>query len=236
MGKAQVKRSSAEHPNGKPRIVKTYDFLDENSKLLFQEVRYLPKKFRQRRPDGKGSWIWNLEGVPPVLHNRPALRKADPRTIIYVVEDLPRMRTASSPLGLLATTNSMGAGKWRPEHSEELRSRTVVILADNDAAGKAARRRRSRVAPGYRGCRGSSCFSPACPDKGDVSRLARREVGNTVEGLFAEVGRAWEAQRNAEGPLPLTAAPDAPPFPLDVFPIIVRTIVEEIGWAANAAA
>src|SRR5215472_9254861 len=45
------------------RVVAAYDYVDEAGKLLYQVVRYEPKKFQQRRPDGKGGWIWNLDGV-----------------------------------------------------------------------------------------------------------------------------------------------------------------------------
>src|SRR5262245_37723375 len=51
----------------KPQIVATYDYRDETGELLYQAVRYWPKDFRQRRPDGKGGWIWNLQGVRRVL-------------------------------------------------------------------------------------------------------------------------------------------------------------------------
>jgi putative DNA primase/helicase len=46
-----------------PQEVATYDYVDENGTLLFQVVRYWPKSFRQRRPDGRGGWVWNLTGV-----------------------------------------------------------------------------------------------------------------------------------------------------------------------------
>lgn len=36
------------------QLVKTYDYVDEKEKLLFQVCRYEPKGFRQRRPDDKG--------------------------------------------------------------------------------------------------------------------------------------------------------------------------------------
>jgi putative DNA primase/helicase len=49
------------------RIVATYDYCDEAGNLLFQTVRYEPKDFRQRRPDGKCGWISNLQGVRRVL-------------------------------------------------------------------------------------------------------------------------------------------------------------------------
>jgi len=54
-------------PAPESRIKATYDYLDEMGRLLYQVVRYEPKDFKQRRPDGNGSWIWNLKGVKPVL-------------------------------------------------------------------------------------------------------------------------------------------------------------------------
>ena len=45
------------------RIVATYDYTYPTGDLLFQVVRFEPKGFSQRRPDGEGNWIWNLEGI-----------------------------------------------------------------------------------------------------------------------------------------------------------------------------
>ena len=36
------------------RIVATYDYTDASGELLFQVLRFDPKDFRQRRPDGRG--------------------------------------------------------------------------------------------------------------------------------------------------------------------------------------
>src|SRR5262249_19677901 len=55
------------------KIAATYDYTDEAGNLLFQTVRYEPKDFRQRRPDGKGEWLWNTRGVVRVLYNLPAV-------------------------------------------------------------------------------------------------------------------------------------------------------------------
>src|SRR5215218_1145942 len=38
------------------RIVATYDYHDADGQLVFQVVRYEPKGFRQRRPDGNSGW------------------------------------------------------------------------------------------------------------------------------------------------------------------------------------
>lgn len=62
-------RSKPNGPNGTHhapaarRIVATYDYTDAHGELLFQVVRYHPKDFRQRRPDGKGGWVWKLTVV-----------------------------------------------------------------------------------------------------------------------------------------------------------------------------
>ena len=47
--------ASGRHPR---RIVKEYDYTDENGTRLYQVVRFEPKDFRQRRSDGNGGWIW----------------------------------------------------------------------------------------------------------------------------------------------------------------------------------
>src|SRR6516225_779255 len=52
---------------------RAYDYRDENGALLFQVVRFAGKDFRQRRPDGKGGWLWNLNGVRRVPYRLPEL-------------------------------------------------------------------------------------------------------------------------------------------------------------------
>ena len=52
----------------KKTIIQTYDYTSINGELRFQVVRFEPKDFRQRRPDGNGGWIWNLKGVKLVLY------------------------------------------------------------------------------------------------------------------------------------------------------------------------
>ena len=49
------------------RIVDRYNYKDENGELIFQVVRYEPKSFAQRRPDGNGGWIWKLDGIRRIL-------------------------------------------------------------------------------------------------------------------------------------------------------------------------
>ena len=39
-------------------------------------MRYAPKTFKQRRPDGHDGWTWNLKGVPLVPYYLPELLEA----------------------------------------------------------------------------------------------------------------------------------------------------------------
>lgn len=59
----------------KPRkiIVAEYDYTDESGALLFQVVRFEPKNFRQRKPDGNGKWTWKLGEVRRVLFKLPEI-------------------------------------------------------------------------------------------------------------------------------------------------------------------
>ncbi|MBE0566080.1 MAG: hypothetical protein IH621_08995 [Krumholzibacteria bacterium] len=167
-------------PGGGPEAETVYSYRDQSGKLLYQVVRKPGKKWAQRQPDGSGGWTWNLRGVAPVPYHLPELmeRPDDP---VYVVEgekDADRL----AGLGLLATTNSGGAGKWRASYSESLVDRDVVILPDNDAPGRA---HAQKVVESLRGKAASIRIVslPDLPPKGDVSDWL--DQGGTREGLEA---------------------------------------------------
>jgi hypothetical protein len=119
-----------------PEIVKTYDYRYENGEFGFQVVRFEPKGFRQRRPDGRGGWIWNLHDTPRVPYLLPELiREVAAGQTIYVPEgekDVESLRA----IGFAATTNPGGIRKWRDDYSEFLRGADVVVLPDNHAEGR----------------------------------------------------------------------------------------------------
>ena len=58
------------------RLVNIYDYLDESGVLVRQVLRFEPKGFSQRRPDGHGGWINNVRGVPRVLYRLSDVRRA----------------------------------------------------------------------------------------------------------------------------------------------------------------
>jgi len=115
--------------------VATYDYPDETGKLLHQTVRYEPKAFKQRRPDGNGGWIWNLDGIRLVLYGLPELRAADPKQEVLIPEGEKDVKSARSQ-GYVATCNPMGAGKWQSSYNGYLKGRRVCVLPDLDARGR----------------------------------------------------------------------------------------------------
>ena len=184
-------------PTGsKPRFVCAYDYVNEDGVMLHQTVRYDSKRFRQRQPhpEKHGEWIWNLEGIRTVLYQLPDLLKAIANgDTIYVVEgekDADSLRA----LGLTATCNPMGAGKWRPEFSETLRGADVVIVADNDDPG---RKHAEQVAESLYGVAKRvrvldlAVAWPECPGKGDVSDFIG--AGGNADGISSLISQlaAW---------------------------------------------
>lgn len=117
------------------RIKEIYDYCDEMGNLLYQVVRYEPKSFKQRRPDGKGGWIWNMDGVRRVLYCLPGLLASPKDTVVYVPEG-ERDVNAVQSLGLVSTCNPGGAGKFTLEIRGPLKGRPVVTIADKDEAGR----------------------------------------------------------------------------------------------------
>lgn len=130
----------AERGNGngtKPVIDRTYPYVDEHGQLLYEVVRFTPKDFRQRRPDGNGGWINNVAGVRNVVYNLPGVLAAKAAGVtIYVVEG-EKDCDALDRAGEIATCNPGGAGKWRPEHTDMLAGAAeVIIVADKDKPGR----------------------------------------------------------------------------------------------------
>ncbi|MBA7624783.1 hypothetical protein ES703_32195 [subsurface metagenome] len=130
--------TSRKTKSAKKQIVKKYDYLDENGNLLFQSVRYDPKDFKQRRPDpdDRKRWIWDLgENTRLVLYRLPQWLAASKQDWQIIVEGEKDVETLER-LGFVATTNPMGAGKWKAEYNQYCENRLIAIICDLDEAGK----------------------------------------------------------------------------------------------------
>ncbi|MFA4918332.1 MAG: AAA family ATPase [Thermodesulfovibrionales bacterium] len=146
------------------KILKTYDYVDESGKIIFQTVRYDPKDFKQRRPDGKGNWHYNLQGVRLVPYNLLEVLKTKSIIIVEGEKDVETLRG----IGLVASCNAMGAGKWRPEYNQYFQSKKIAIIPDNDKPG---RDHAVSIAKNFKGIAESIKIVelPGLQDKGDVT-------------------------------------------------------------------
>ena len=189
-----------EEPTAKPKrlIVAEYDYTDPSGKLLYQVVRYEPKDFRQRRPDpdNEYGWIWNLKGVEPVPYRLPEVFGA---ATVYIVEGEKDVHTLEG-WGLVATCNSGGAGKWRPEFAGYFEGKRVVIVPDQDEPG------RKHAADVYESLNGTAAsvriLSLAANGAKDITEWA--SMGGTAQdfdvlapGSGSE--RVWRAYKRCSG-------------------------------------
>ena len=163
------------------RIVAKYDYRDEEGRLLYQVCRWADKAFPQRRKGHNGKWIWGLGDTRRVPYRLPELLAADPGEWVLIPEG-EKDADNLARLGLVATTNSGGAGKWRDELSLHLKGRKVAILPDNDDPG---RRHAQQVAESL--ATYASLVKvvelPGLPPGGDVSDWL--DAGHTAEELLA---------------------------------------------------
>ena len=194
---------SLRKPNLIDRIVCTYDYRDESGTLIYQVVRLRdPKEFRQRRPDNKGGWDWKIKGLRQVPFGLPELLAAPPETLVFIPEGEKDCLNARER-GLLATCNAGGAGKWRPEFAPYFAGRDVVVLADNDAAGREhARQVAANLMPVARSAR--ILELPGVPLKGDLSDWF--EAGGTAEQLLQLAAAAPEYDPQTAPPRPSAPA------------------------------
>jgi putative DNA primase/helicase len=127
-----------------------YPYVDRKGRLSYEKLRFPGKRFKVRRPDGKGGHIWNLDGIQLLLYNLPAVLKARAVFITEGEKDADRLSalfnermSAEKRHRFAATTNSGGAAQWNAADGKLLEGKRVYVLEDNDDAG----RERSEIVP-----------------------------------------------------------------------------------------
>jgi KaiC/GvpD/RAD55 family RecA-like ATPase len=122
----QIKQPKETRPERK--IEKIYDYVDENGKLVFQKIRYIPKAFACRRPTGtNGSeWLYSLKGIQAVPYR---LDKIKSEKLIYICEGEKDADLLAS-LGYASTSAPFGASSWPPEINKYFRDKVIYFLYD----------------------------------------------------------------------------------------------------------
>lgn len=179
--------------------VEYYYYQDEEGNPLFRVKRTPTKDFYQQRYEG-GQYLNRLGDVEPVLYRLPELasRPDDPVFVVEGEKDADRLLS----LGLLATTNPMGAGKWREGYAKWLDGRTVYVIPDNDKAGEDHAQDITASIP-----RAKIVRLPGLPRKGDVSDWL--DAGGVSTQLL-RIAEEPQEQKNGhkKGRLSLVSAKD----------------------------
>jgi hypothetical protein len=186
-----------ERPKTSRTLVKVYDYTDVTGKVLYQKLRYEPKEFSQRQPDGNGGWWYNLHGVKKVLYKLPDVVTAK---VVFVVEgekDADNLRlalTVADVKDVAVTTTFDGAGHWKPEYAPYFTGRMVVVLRDNDAKGKAHQQTVCASVKPY-AAKVKAVELPDVPAKEDISWWLAS--GHSVKDLLALVKATplWEPEK-----------------------------------------
>jgi len=168
-------------------IERTYDYLDAEGNLIYQVVRYYPKSFRHRRPDGEGGWVWDIKGVKPFLYNLPKLLAAlESETPAVIVEGEKDCETLAR-YDIVATTCSGGANNWRPEFTEIFHNARVIIIPDNDKAGHEYAYGIASLLYGW--AKSLKIINPNVQPGGDVSDFL---LDNPIDKLYNLINNASE--------------------------------------------
>ena len=189
-GRLDVPLAKPKHDTAR-QFIASYDYVNEASKLLYQVQRFhvpqadgsYKKDFPCRRPDGNGGWIGNLKDVRRVLFQLPELTGLTSPFVVEGEECVNQLRS----LGIPATCNSGGAGKWSGELTAQLQTagvKSVVILPDNDKPG------RDHAKSVAQSCHAAGLVVkiltlPNLPPKGDIVDFL--DAGGTLEQLNALV-------------------------------------------------
>jgi hypothetical protein len=226
--------------NGKAELVAAYDYTDEQGRLLYQAVRYFPKAFKRRRPDGRGRWTWNLGDTRQVLYRLPrVLAAVEAGQPVYVVEGEKDVH-AVERAGATATTIIGGVnGRWLPEFSRLLAKTRVVVVADDDPPG---RKRAAATARAIARLDGQVEVVKPAAGKDAADHLA---AGRTLADLLpvdqepeptpadpeaaegsAESAESAESTPAWEPPAPLGPATEAAAFPVRALPGVLAAFVE----------
>jgi KaiC/GvpD/RAD55 family RecA-like ATPase len=157
-----------------------YDYVDEAGRLLYQVVRKHGKKFVQRRPDPAGGWIWNLKGTTPVPYCLPQVITAKFVAVVEGEKDANNLRR----VGITATCNNGGAGKFSPELVKWFTGKHVAVLSDFDAPGREHALKVAELLSSV-ATTVKIIELPGLPAKGDVSDwLAARGTVDQLRELF----------------------------------------------------
>ena len=103
-------------------IQDTYRYEDKDGSHVMDVLRYKPKSFSQRGPNGEKT----LEGITRVPYRLPQLLTGIKEGREIILFEGEKDCDNAKELGLVATTIAGGAGKWREDYSKWFQEAKVI--------------------------------------------------------------------------------------------------------------
>jgi len=184
--RTESKKQNSAKTQATKHIVKVYDYPDGR-----QAVRFSDKSFAYRRPnpenppdperkidpndpDEQKHWLWGIgEDKKLVLYHLPQWNNASKQDWQPIVEGEKDVETMEK-LGFAATTNPMGAGKWKPEYNKHCKGRLIAIICDRDKPGES---HGLQIATSLHGTTKETrliFLDPDLPEKTDATKLVEK--------------------------------------------------------------
>jgi len=218
-------------------IESTYRYEDEGGNHVMDVVRFKPKDFRPRRPDGR----FTLDRVTRVPYHLPQMLEAMKRGKGIAIVEGEKDCDNAEKIGLTATTFCGGSGKWRDEYLKWFEDANVACVPDNDHAG---RKGMNIIASNITKVAKSVLWLeiPDIPAKGDLTDWLNIEgndldkfntlVRNSALEWSSELGDKWEDSHDEidEWPdfVPLVREEEEPkPFPVAALGTMMEEAVIE---------
>lgn len=162
--------------NNKYDGAKFYIYKDLAGNQICRKVKLPDKKMWFERWDS-GEWQSGLAGMTIPLYNLQAVTAAD---VVYLCEGEKDAETMIAA-GLCGTTNHAGALGWAEHLTQQLKNKTVIIIPDNDDAGRKRLQKLSRAL--HEHVKELRAFlPPGVPDHGDITDW--KEAGGDVTKVF----------------------------------------------------
>lgn len=209
-----------------------YRYTDEQGTVLFEVVRFHPKTFRQRRPNGS----WGIQGVRRVLYRLPKVlaAAADGKTV-YIVEGEKDVEAVERAGGVATCAP---ASNWDKVIGAAacLEGANVVIVADRDATGY-----EKALGIGFDLVINGVAHRYALPAVGKdaADHLAAGKTLGQLQAIdVADLQALSQGAQDWPDPEPLytgLGAATLPPFPIDTLPEWVQNVVTDVATSMQVA-